>query len=73
MHLVAQIACVPFGHAGDQIGGSRQGQRGREPATDRGDPAVESQRCESVIDGALGATYLGALRKLLESPALMLV
>jgi pyruvate dehydrogenase E2 component (dihydrolipoamide acetyltransferase) len=26
-----------------------------------------------VIDGAIGATYLAALKKLLESPALMLI
>ena len=53
MHLIAQVASVPFGNAGDEIGGSSQGQSGREAADDRRDPAVQAKLCQGVVEGAL--------------------
>ena len=39
-----------FGHAGDQIGGARQRQRGGEAADDGDDLAFQSERIQGFID-----------------------
>ena len=52
VHAGAQPAGVLLGHAGDQVGGARQRQRGREAVDDRDDLALESERLQRVVDGA---------------------
>ena len=50
---VAQVAGVPLGNAGDQVGGAGQRQRGREAADDRDDLALQPERLQRVVDRPL--------------------
>ena len=52
-HAGAQVAGMPFGNAGDQVGGASQGQRGRKAADDGGDIAFQPERLQGFVDRPL--------------------
>ena len=53
MHSRTQVSGMPFGHAGDQIGGPRQGQRGRKATDHHDDLPPESELRQGFIDRPL--------------------
>ena len=50
MHSGAQVSGVPFGNAGDHVGGPGQSQRGRKAADDRYDLPFKPERRQGFID-----------------------
>ena len=56
MHAGAQASRVPFGNAGDEVGGPRQCQRARKATDDRDDLALQPERHQGFIDGSLVET-----------------
>src|SRR3546814_19554851 len=49
-HSGAQVSGMPFGNAGDQIGGPSPSQRGRKAADDRDDPPFQPERLHGFVD-----------------------
>src|SRR5712675_2106393 len=56
VHAGAQASGVPFGNAGDQVGGAGQGQRGRKAADDRDDLAFQPETIQGLVDRSLVET-----------------
>jgi len=52
VHPCVQNPGVPFMHAGEQVGGANQSERGREATDDRGDLSFQAHDRQGLVDGS---------------------